>query len=972
MGRLVYLKIKGEDGKTPNHQVTIYKQALKSQLPTKPSILTPENFVDKNDSDIKNDTGETDTQTRNQQWKSKPAALTGDNIWWFSVGTVNGETGTVIYEWSDPLELSPAGESGQTMFMSTIFKRCSSDEITTPTPESTSFNNSVPTEQGWSDGIPADDGSANPLWESHRKFTSDGQYPQDNYWTTPVMMMDSANFDCCYSSDEKMPPEPTTHGIQEDEHWHNIGTSGDTWMATSYHNSFTSGWTPWVITQIKGESGDDGDYMKYIFKKSTTGVPEAPTMTRPSDFVDKADNYPTYPITPKSTPTGDWPDSGANEIQPGVIDVILSPRNRGWKSAPNGEIKDWYMSCALIDGKTGKIDSVTNPDGSWSTPVLTYGVQGPDGVGVSMYFDTNPIMGVQDISTELVDTAQTYSTLHLYEDGVELSGDSYSASVVQGDWTSQIDYTFQKNGGKYVFHITNFDKTAAQTKPNNGVATFNVNYKGNIYIVCCAWACNWLGTFRSVIKNDVKKDISDAVHVTVNEFGNQYIKELNTTVEQSASGWTTTAQRLEKELNTLTGKYTEIEKNIGNITISPDEFKAYVQKTTELGQQIASISATCDNISLIIENDDVEAGLKRTGIDIKNRIISLSADSTTFYDGDGKEIAVFANGGISAQALKANMLTAMNARVGTLVLNNAKAVDESGETTVTIDGSNGSLICHSGTFDEITVEDSHIKGLISSPYYDPDRHNYQGNNYNCPTDRPDGSWGDTYAKNDEYANAILKWNMEDSGRIIRLTFYGYNGHDVGNGSRTFYAPKTENGKQLYFYECGLRRTSIKCSRQLVELIGYSTMDNFLGYIVLNRIDVACEYAYGREPKVLAYGAATLANVSDKIYSLTYKTYDGSTMTISKENDTVPRTTISWTNNWVRDSSHLLISITPMGYINTVWGQSGGSSSNNCSKATLVRQTSKSFSVETSDDASSQSNWGSYSFIIYNLDDWTWL
>ena len=63
------LKIKGEDGKTPNHQMTIYKESDKYPYEDQPTIMTPANFVDKSDNDIKNDLGEKDIQDRNKGWK---------------------------------------------------------------------------------------------------------------------------------------------------------------------------------------------------------------------------------------------------------------------------------------------------------------------------------------------------------------------------------------------------------------------------------------------------------------------------------------------------------------------------------------------------------------------------------------------------------------------------------------------------------------------------------------------------------------------------------------------------------------------------------------------------------------------------------------------------------------------------------------------------------------------------------------
>ena len=642
------LKIKGEDGKTPNHQMTIYKESDKYPYEDQPTIMTPANFVDKEDNDIKNDLGEKDTQDRNKGWKSKPGELSSaDNRWYFCVGQIDGETNTVIYNWSEPLELAPRGLSGQTVFMSTVFKRGTSETITAPIAEGTDFNNPVPMTEGWSDGIPPIGETGEPVWESHRKFTSDGKFPQDGQWSSPVMMADSSGFDCCYSASPVFPDEPSNHGEQNDEIWHNIGTPDDIWMATSYRNTTTQGWTPWVITRIKGENGEERDYMQFIYKKSPSGKPSTPDLTDPRMFVDSTSEQ-------------------------------LSDRNKGWKSSPSGDMDDWYMSCALIDGTTGQIDTTTNPQNTWTEPVLVHGAKGDSGdSGISIYFDVNPIVGVEDISTKTVDTSQTKSNLSVYKNGKKLNASEFDAGPVPGAWMNVIGYRFAVNNNTYEFAITNFNKqNLTSNKPANGVARFRVRVDGTEYIVHCAWLCNWLGTFRTEIFEDCKKDISEKVKQSLDEEGKAIVASAQTVVQQSTSGFTVSASTLQSKIDVLDGKYSTISSKVGSLEVTAGQFNSYQQKVdeqgeqitqirqttdqigslvtkvnnqgtqiseiqqktdridsyvaqvTEQGKQIAGIRTDVDNLDLYVK-DEIASGLTRTGIDIKQGTVTIQ--SNNFY-----------------------------------------------------------------------------------------------------------------------------------------------------------------------------------------------------------------------------------------------------------------------------------------------------------------------------------------------------
>lgn len=162
---------------------------------------------------------------------------------------VNGRT---IYPWT--LYSSRAKAN----FLSTVFTRT----IGQPTiPTGGDYSNPIPIDTDtygnliWSDGIPTDvEGTS--LWMSQRLFTEDGNYPQDDEWTTPVAAMDGADIDFEWSestsTDPGNPDNPRNGAI-----WTNNSTPSTVWMAVRKKSNGV--WSNWQVSKIKGEKGDKGD-----------------------------------------------------------------------------------------------------------------------------------------------------------------------------------------------------------------------------------------------------------------------------------------------------------------------------------------------------------------------------------------------------------------------------------------------------------------------------------------------------------------------------------------------------------------------------------------------------------------------------------------------------------------------------------------------------------------------------------------
>ena len=200
-------------------------------------------------------------------------------------------------------------------------------------------------------------------------------------------------------------------------------------------------------------------------------------------------------------------------------------------------------------------------------------------------------------------------------------------------------------------------------------------------------------------------------------------------------------------------------------------------------------------------------------------------------------------------------------------------------------------------------------------------------------------------------NSMLSWTLNDSGRIMRIANWKFNG-ETFTGKATVSAP---SGK--YFFEDGLSKSTLTVSREMVELIGYGDDRTFYGWIVVRRIDLGSTKRYGRGLKVLAQG---MVSGDSSGASISYKTFDGSSMSVTRLSE--GRYQISFSSTWFSSASDCLVMLTGYGY-------SSGSSTAPI-KATLTSRNTTSIIVDTSDDASR--NDGSFMFYISNLNDWMYI
>ena len=197
-------------------------------------------------------------------------------------------------------------------------------------------------------------------------------------------------------------------------------------------------------------------------------------------------------------------------------------------------------------------------------------------------------------------------------------------------------------------------------------------------------------------------------------------------------------------------------------------------------------------------------------------------------------------------------------------------------------------------------------------------------------------------------NGNLEWDVKQSGRRMCITNYRW-GSQYSQGTIEYTAP---TGK--YFYENGISKNYLRLSRECVELIGYGTSTQFYGWIVLNRINLMTTSRYGRKLNALAMGIVT---GSSSETSISYKTFDGTTMSVSRTGEGQYR--VNFSSTWFNQASDCIAIVSGLGY-------SQGSSDSPI-KATVIGRYSSYITVNTSDDASR--NDGSFMFLILNINDW---
>ena len=307
----------------------------------------------------------------------------------------------------------------------------------------------------------------------------------------------------------------------------------------------------------------------------------------------------------------------------------------------------------------------------------------------------------------------------------------------------------------------------------------------------------------------------------------------------------------------------------------------------------------------------------------------------------GQDATVFNTPTAQAQSLikqtaDSLVLSASHIRLeGIITANNGFKIDQ-----------DGSLTANAATFNLCT-----FKGTVRSPFVTNNSSYsivWDGNTYEQTSQE---ATYDNLINNSGYHN--IPFGVEQSGRTLTIA------HWEGNtGSVTYNA---DNG--YYFYEDGVKKTSITISRELVVLKGYGTSSRFLGWIVVSRTDLYTTKAYGRYARVLAMGKVNFSS-SNTAYSMgTYQCYDLTSISVTRLSQGKVQVTIP--TAWNVESGKLVAMV-------NACSDEGGSDDAGPVYAGISKYVETSgkvtgFVVNLGDDSSR--NDSSFQFVLFNIGDW---
>lgn len=173
---------------------------------------------------------------------------------------------------SGVFEVSAAPDNGVSSFKQTVFIR---QDFSPSTPTGGSYDSPYPDEDGWEDGIPK---GIDTLWASSRIFSSDGNPPQQDVWTTPRPMADTSNFLVRYSSVK----QPSGNPDEAPSEWTETGGDGIRWIATISKEN--GAWGIWVVSKIVGESAEYYMVMAEVASISRTKDGYSPYIFEVSEY----------------------------------------------------------------------------------------------------------------------------------------------------------------------------------------------------------------------------------------------------------------------------------------------------------------------------------------------------------------------------------------------------------------------------------------------------------------------------------------------------------------------------------------------------------------------------------------------------------------------------------------------------------------------------------------------------------------
>lgn len=249
--------------------------------------------------------------------------------------------------------------------------------------------------------------------------------------------------------------------------------------------------------------------------------------------------------------------------------------------------------------------------------------------------------------------------------------------------------------------------------------------------------------------------------------------------------------------------------------------------------------------------------LKKAGIEITTDKVKLYGEKVqvlTRIDGthENQEAAMFQDGKLNANLIDAKKIVAQGIDAKSVVAEGLKAGDIDAERA--------------------TIRNLSIIGSSRNPFtrMSKDTNVDYSNNVSIIT----GVDGEIIT-----ADYELKWDNSQNGRRITLLNYRWR-NELADGWAAIYAPE---GK--YFFEDGIKKSTLSFSRQYIELLGIGDDIDFYGWIVVNKVDISTNFGYGHTAKVLAYGILYASEVNGVLnLKLFQKTFDGKKITVEPVGD----------------------------------------------------------------------------------------
>lgn len=273
---------------------------------------------------------------------------------------------------------------GQSSYTSFVFTRSESQPAT---PLGGSFDDPLPDGVLWHDSVPQ---GTQSIWMSSRVFTSDGNAPQQDAWSTPRKMVDDESTDIEFSpaSVDSVPEDPSDSNrgtlwfdptIHTQEVWSSMN-----WLAISIKSYDANGnvvYGPWTKTLIKGERGADGNGMENVFYRTKKFIQPRPQVISGTGF--QEEDYKPI-VTNKNTCDGEglaFTDNPKGVTDEWPYEWFMTRKNKNgvWQNFVNGGVVN---NPVLFATYSQDHDITINEDGYWVIDGVNTGKKAV-GTGVS-------------------------------------------------------------------------------------------------------------------------------------------------------------------------------------------------------------------------------------------------------------------------------------------------------------------------------------------------------------------------------------------------------------------------------------------------------------------------------------------------------------------------------------------------------------------------------------------------------------